>query len=124
MFGYGLLFETKVSIFSEKECLRRDKFTRNASEGERVDAISSVTERVYAGYGRPDMKDDGQEGVLVDDMAPGRKHCLPYLPIRDGLHSLEIGVESDAAIEVAADLFRHRVVVLGSSRGGFPASGR
>lgn len=74
---------------------------------------------VFAGVGRPKMSKgpdySNHEGVIVKDMAPGRKECLLYLPLFDKLDSLFIGVEEGSYLESIENPFRHKIVFKGSS---------
>src|SRR5690606_41270295 len=49
----------------------------------------------YAGVARP-ATNECNEYTLVQDMEPGDKECLLYLPLYDETTSLEIGIEADA----------------------------
>ena len=68
---------------------------------------------VFAGVGKP--KIDKHESVIVDHMDNSEKECLLYLPLFDEVHKLEIGVDENAHIIGVPDVFRHRIVVYGSS---------
>ncbi len=52
---------------------------------------------------------------LVDDMAPGEKECLLYLPNFSIVDTVYVGVDADSKIEPMPNPFRHKVVVFGSS---------
>ena len=75
-------------------------------------------EWVFAGVGAPSMKKapySKHEDTIVSDMAEGSKQCLLYLPLFDEVGSLEIGVETGAAITPMENPFRHNIIVHGSS---------
>lgn len=73
-------------------------------------------EWIFAGIARP--KTNGttnHESTLVRRMAEGKKECMVYLPMFNGLTSLEIGVDEGATIEPLASPFKHRIFFVGSS---------
>ena len=52
---------------------------------------------------------------MVQDMAPGEKECLLYLPINSELYSCKVCVPEGSRIEKLESPFRHRIVFHGSS---------
>lgn len=52
---------------------------------------------------------------MVQDMAPGEKECLLYLPINSELYSCKVCVPQGSRIEKLESPFRHRIVFHGSS---------
>lgn len=71
---------------------------------------------IFAGIARP--KTNGttkHENTLVRRMAEGKKECMIYLPMFNGVTSLEIGVDEGATIEPLASPFKYRVFFVGSS---------
>ena len=71
---------------------------------------------IFAGIARP--KTNGttkHENTLVRRMAEGKKECMIYLPMFNGVTSLEIGVDEGATIEPMASPFKYRVFFVGSS---------
>ena len=71
---------------------------------------------IFAGIARP--KTNGtinHENTLVRRMAEGKKECMLYLPMFNGVTSLEIGVDESATIEPLASPFKHRIFFVGSS---------
>lgn len=68
---------------------------------------------VYAGSGVPSEK--GKPVALVENMAPGEKECLLYLPLRSIIREAYVGVDSGATITAAPNPFRHKIVFWGSS---------
>lgn len=68
----------------------------------------------YAGNAAP--KDDKPTVMqLVENMAPGNKECLLYLPTYSIVDSVKIGVEPGTYVRPIANPFRHRIVFHGSS---------
>lgn len=76
--------------------------------------IRRDTEWVFAGIATPSWK-DSHSSPVVENMDTSEKECLLYLPLFNSLDSLLIGVDEDARIEAIPNLFRHKVVVIGSS---------
>lgn len=71
---------------------------------------------IYAGVGKPKYNKTRHLSPLVSNMADTLKECLLYLPIYDGIDSLQIGVNPGAKIHAIPNPFgRKRVVVMGSS---------
>lgn len=72
---------------------------------------------VTAGVGRPKVsgKNNQHEDTIINDMAPGEKECLLYLPLYDALSKLELGVTEGSEIVAMENPFRHKIVVYGSS---------
>lgn len=68
---------------------------------------------VYAGSGVPSA--EGKPVSLVDNMAPGEKECLLYLPLRSIISEVYVGIDSTATITPAPNPFCHKVVFFGSS---------
>jgi lysophospholipase L1-like esterase len=71
----------------------------------------------WLGVGAPDKK-DLNERPLVRGMEKGRREYLLYLPLYNGVDSVEIGLPPDASFEPAPDRYKGRkpVVFYGSSR--------
>ena len=70
---------------------------------------------LWAGNCAPDRKDPEKPQTLVQDMAPGLKECLLYLPIYCDMSSIKIVTKEGSHIEPIENPFRHRVAVWGSS---------
>ncbi len=69
----------------------------------------------WAGVGRPESLPDVQD-VLVEGMADGEKSCTVYLPLYNGVSSVEIGVSEGTSIEsVERPLGRRTVLFYGTS---------
>lgn len=61
------------------------------------------------------VRRNAKSGSLTENMAPGEKECLLYLPNFAIVDSVFIGVDSTAYVEPIANPFRHKVVFHGSS---------
>ena len=72
-------------------------------------------EWVFAGVGRPNTLGTEHEYTLIKRMAEGEKECLIYLPMFNGVSSLEIGVDKGAKIEAMPSPFKHKIMFVGSS---------
>jgi hypothetical protein len=77
--------------------------------------IRRGNEWVWAGVGHPGYDKACNEDKLVQNMAAGEKECLLYLPLYKELKSLEIGVAPGSSLKPAANPFRKRVAIYGSS---------
>ena len=119
--GLAIAFTTDSKVISAKW------ETSPANAGNNMTAISQKGldlyikldgEWVFAGVGRPDMKKapyDQHKWIIVEDMEPGVKECLLYLPLFDYVNSLEIGVEEGASIAAMENPFKYKIIVKGSS---------
>lgn len=66
----------------------------------------------------PNAEGTEQGGVVADGLAPGKREWLLYLPLYNGIASLEIGVPEGATLERAAPALRGRdkpIVFYGTS---------
>ena len=68
---------------------------------------------VYAGSGVPSQKGDPVK--LVENMEPGEKDCLLYLPLFSIVDEVYVGVDSTATISASPNPFAKKVVFWGSS---------
>ena len=69
---------------------------------------------VFAGVATPGWKDT-HRATVVENMEDNWKDCLLYLPLFNRVDSLQIGIDETADIESLPNLFREKVVVIGSS---------
>lgn len=53
---------------------------------------------VFAGSGRPNVKENYSEAILVSNMDPEEREFMLYLSLYDGISSLEIGVDDGATL--------------------------
>ena len=117
--GIAVLFKTNSSAISIKtswgdkhseyytiplSLAGYDLYIRN-EEGEWIWAKNA--------FGDPDK--EGKVVTLINNMAPGMKECLLYLPIYNEILSCQIGVEEGSTIEALESPFRHRIAFHGSS---------
>lgn len=70
---------------------------------------------LWAGVGRPGQGTVCSDDNLVLNMDDSEKECLLYLPLYSELKSLEIGVAPGSSLRPAANPFRKRVALYGSS---------
>lgn len=61
------------------------------------------------------VKHNSKSGKLVENMAPGEKECLLYLPNFSIVDSVFIGVDFEAYVKPIPNPFRHKIVFHGSS---------
>ncbi|MDF3078446.1 MAG: hydrolase [Sphingobacteriaceae bacterium] len=114
--GEAISFRTNSSTISAKWCVTALKQLSNmtpiANKG--LDLyIKKDGKWVFAGVGRPG--DECNTGTLVSNMDNSEKECLLYLPLYDETKKLEIGVDEKSWIKPAADPFRKRILIYGSS---------
>jgi len=115
--GLAISFSTNSTKIAAKWCTSPRKpgnnMTAIAFEG--LDLYIKRDGRwQYAGVARP-TTNECNAYTLVQDMEPGDKECLLYLPLYDETTSLEIGVDADADISPRPDPFRKNIVIYGSS---------
>jgi len=77
--------------------------------------IRDNEEWVFAGVGRPLSHKNQHGALLVSNMAEGVKECMLYLPMANGVVSLDIAVDKGAMIEAIPSPFKHKIVFVGSS---------
>ncbi len=65
----------------------------------------------WVGAGRP-VKPDLNEALLVDGLKPGKREYLLYLPLYNGVESVEIGLPAGALFEAAPDRYAGRKPIL------------
>ena len=65
----------------------------------------------WVGAGRP-VKPDVNEAVLVDGLKPGKHEYTLYLPLYNGVDSVEIGLPAGAVFEAAPDRYAGRRPIL------------
>ncbi|WP_257668951.1 SGNH/GDSL hydrolase family protein [Parapedobacter tibetensis] len=68
----------------------------------------------YAGVARP-RTNECNEFMVLENMAPGDKECLLYLPLYDETLSLQIGVEPEANLIAKPNPFQKNILLYGSS---------
>lgn len=115
--GLAISFKTNSSRILAKWCTSprasADNMTGIAYEG--MDLYIQRNGRwQYAGVARP-RSHDCSESVIVEEMAPGDKTCLLFLPTYDETISLEIGVDSGATMVPGANPFKKNILIYGSS---------
>ena len=70
---------------------------------------------IFAGVGRPTFNSNEHKYTVVKRMAEGVKECMLYLPMHNGVTSLELGIEKGATIEPMESPFKYKIAVIGSS---------
>jgi lysophospholipase L1-like esterase len=115
--GLAVIFTTNSEAISAKWCTSKqvtdDNMTGIAYEGMDL-YIKRAGRWQFAGVARPQSHDCSQV-MIVENMKPGKKECLLFLPIYDETLSLSIGVDKGAEIHPGGCPFRKRVVIYGSS---------
>ena len=72
-------------------------------------------EWIFAGVARPKFNSNDHQCTAVKRMAEGTKECLLYLPMHNGVTSLEIGIDENATIEPLESPFKYKIAFIGSS---------
>lgn len=114
--GIALRFSTNSSVIAAKWCVSKSKALPNmvptAQKG--VDLYIKKGETwQFAGIGR--VTETCNDEVIINRMDNAEKECLLYLPLYDSVKDVEIGIEDKSEIKGAADPFRKRVLIYGSS---------
>ena len=115
--GLVISFKTNSTQIAAKWCTSSRKpgnnMTAIAFEG--LDLyIMREGQWQHAGVARP-ATHECNEYPLVQNMEPGEKECLLYLPLYDETTSLQIGVEKGADLVSNPNPFKKRILVYGSS---------
>lgn len=114
--GIAISFKTNSTSISAKWCVTDKKQSSNltAIANKGLDLyIKRNGVWQFAGVGRPSAKCTTDD--LVKNMVDSEKECLLYLPLYDEISNLEIGVDEGSKISPAADPFKKRIVIYGSS---------
>lgn len=116
--GLALSFTTNSPMIAARWC------TADAKQSANLAAIAQRGLDLYirrggvwlwAGVGRPGDGTACYDDNLVLNMDDSEKECLLYLPLYQELKSLEIGVAPGSSLKGAANPFRKRVALYGSS---------
>ena len=114
--GLAVRFSTNSTVISAKWCVSKSRALANmvptAHKG--VDLyIKKGDSWQFAGIGK--VTGICNDDVIINRMDDTEKECLLYLPLYDSVKDVEIGVEKKSDIKAAADPFRKRVLIYGSS---------
>lgn len=116
--GLAIAFRTNSTAISVKTQYGKywSSTNCNAIAGMGYDLYIRIgNEWRYAASGvLPEHKSD-RNLILVRNMDSSEKECLLYLPIYSEIHSVKIGIDSNAEISPLENPFRHRICVYGSS---------
>lgn len=115
--GLAVSFSTNSTEIAAKWCTSSRKpgndMTAIAVEGMDL-YIKRDGQWQYAGVAGPDTNQCNVY-TLVQNMGPGEKDCLLYLPLYDETTSLKIGVDAEAEITARPNPFKKNIVIYGSS---------
>ena len=115
--GLAISFKTNSSKVAVKWCTTSKKpganMTAIAYEGMDL-YIKRNGQWQYAGVARP-VTHECEKATVVQNMAPGDKECLLYLPLYDETRSVEVGVEEGSELMAAPNPFKKNILVYGSS---------
>lgn len=115
--GLAVSFRTSSSKIAAKWCTgpRKPGNNMTAIAFEGLDLYIKRDEQwQYAGVARP-ATNECNEYTLVENMEPGDKECLLYLPLYDETMSLQIGVETGTDIAAGDNPFKKNILIYGSS---------
>ena len=70
---------------------------------------------MFAGAGAASLSKLDKPLLIAENLTPGYKECLLYLPTYSEEYSVQIGIDKDADIQALENPFRHRIAIFGSS---------
>ncbi len=116
--GLAIVFRTDSRIIEAKWVTTQNRLGGNSTPVLQSGLDIYIRDNgkwVFAGEGRPTFNSCEHQFTLVKRMAEGTKECLLYLPMHNGIASLEIGVEQSAKIEPMESPFKYKIAFIGSS---------
>ena len=116
--GLAIVFRTDSRIIEAKWVTTKNRLGGNSTPVLQSGLDIYIRDNgkwVFAGEGRPTFNSCEHQFTLVKRMAEGTKECLLYLPMHNGIASLEIGVEQSAKIEPMESPFKYKIAFIGSS---------
>ena len=124
--GVAIVFRTDSRVITARWKTTGQKWGNNSSPifHSGLDLyIRDKGEWIFAGVGRPTFNSKEHKYTIVKRMAEGTKECILYLPMHNGVTSLELGIENGANIEPMESPFKYKMAFIGSSiTHGFSAS--
>lgn len=124
--GLAIVFRTDSRVITARWETTGQKWGNNSSPifHSGLDLyIRDKGEWIFAGVGRPTFNSKEHKYTIVKRMAEGTKECILYLPMHNGVTSLELGIENGANIEPMESPFKYKMAFIGSSiTHGFSAS--
>lgn len=76
--------------------------TLTGTRGVDLYTLTAKNEWRFMGAGRPEINDKTTTSRIIGDMTPEMREYMLYLPLYDGVTSVEIGVDSTAVVEQPA----------------------
>ena len=116
--GLAIVFRTNSRIIDAKWTTLNNKTGNNCTPILHSGLDLYIRENgkwIFAGVGRPKFNSNEHKYTVVKRMAEGTKECMLYLPMHNGVTSLELGIESDATIEPMESPFKYKMAFIGSS---------
>jgi hypothetical protein len=116
--GVAILFRTNSRIIDAKWTTLKQKIGNNSTPilHSGLDLyIRDNGKWIFAGVGRPTFNSKEHKFTIVKRMADGTKECMLYLPMHNGVTSLELGIEEGASIEPMESPFKYKMAFIGSS---------
>ena len=116
--GVAIVFRTNSRIIDAKWTTLGKKIGNNSTPILHSGLDLYIRDKgkwIFAGVGRPKFNSNEHKYTIVKRMAEGTKECMLYLPMHNGVTSLELGIESDATIEPMESPFKYKMAFIGSS---------
>ena len=116
--GLAIVFRTNSRIIDARWTTTHNKTYNNSTPilQSGLDLyIRDKGEWIFAGVGRPKFNSNEHKYTVVKRMAEGTKECMLYLPMHNGVTSLELGIEEGASIEPMESPFKYKMAFIGSS---------
>jgi hypothetical protein len=116
--GLAIVFRTNSRIIDARWTTTHNKTYNNSTPilQSGLDLyIRDKGEWIFAGVGRPKFNSNEHKYTIVKRMAEGTKECMLYLPMHNGVTSLELGIEEGASIEPMESPFKYKMAFIGSS---------
>ena len=116
--GLAIVFRTNSRIIEAKWTTLKNQTGSNATPIMHSGLDLYIRDNgkwIYAGVGRPSFNSYEHKSTVVKRMAEGTKECMLYLPMHNGVTSLELGIDENAVIEPMESPFKYKIAVIGSS---------
>ena len=116
--GVAILFRTNSRIIDAKWTTLKQKIGNNSTPILHSGLDLYIRDKgkwIFAGVGRPTFNSKEHKFTIVKRMAEGTKECMLYLPMHNGVTSLELGIEEGASIEPMESPFKYKIAFIGSS---------
>lgn len=116
--GLAVVFRSNSNAIHARWTTTHDKLKANMTPTFQSGLDLYIRENgewIFAGIARTKSHGTNHEFTLVKCMTDGEREFMMYLPMFNGVSSLEIGVDEEATIEPIASPFKHKIMFVGSS---------